>query len=212
MIKVLIADDHAIVRAGLRALIHSDPAMDLAGEATGGFEAIELVESIRPDVLVLDLSMPDLDGISVTRQIKPRFPDLRILILTIHEDEGLLRAALKAGAGGYILKHAAEAELISAINTLLGGGLYVDPAMLPKLFSDEPPSQPAPLRPVEELTPRETDVLRLIVQGYTNRQMGEKLHISFRTVETHRANLSDKLGLKSRVELVRYAREHGLIE
>jgi DNA-binding NarL/FixJ family response regulator len=212
MIKVLIADDHAIVRAGLRTLIHSEPTMELAGEATGGFHAIELVEKLQPDVLLLDLSMPDLDGISVTRQLKLRFPGLRILILTIHEDQGLLRAALKAGAGGYILKHAAEAELISAINTLLRGDLYVDPAMVRKLVSDEAPPTPAPLQPSEELTPRETDVLRLIVQGYTNRQMGEKLHISFRTVETHRANLSEKLGLKSRVELVRYAREHGLIE
>jgi len=212
MIKVLIADDHAIVRTGLRALIHSESTMELVGEATGGYEAIDMVEKAQPDILVLDLSMPDLDGISVTRKIKPQFPELRILFLTIHEDEALLRAALKAGAGGYILKHAAEAELISAIHTILRGDLYVDPAMVRKLVSDEAGPVTTSSKPIAALTPRETEVLKLIVQGYTNRQIGDELSISVRTVESHRANLSEKLGLHNRVDLVRYAREHGLIE
>lgn len=212
MIRVVIADDHAIVRTGLRALIKSEPAMELIGEAAGGYEAIELVEKTMPDVLVLDLSMPDLDGIAVTKKIKARFPDLHILILTLHEDEALLKAALKAGARGYILKRAAETELIAAINIILRGDLYVDPSMIRTLLSDD--ITPAAVQPksTEALTPRETEVLRLIVQGYTNRQMGEELNISIRTVEGHRANLSEKLGLHSRVELVRYARDHGLIE
>jgi two-component system response regulator NreC len=213
MIKVLIADDHAIVRtAGLRALIQSESTMELVGEATGGYEAIELVDKTRPDALVLDLSMPDLDGIAVTKKIKPQFPDLRILILTLHEDEALLRAALKAGAAGYILKRAAEAELISAIHVILRGDLYVDPSMIRTLLSDEAVPAVILSKSTEALTPRETEVLKLIVQGYTNRQIGEELSISVRTAESHRANLSDKLGLHSRVELVRYAREHGLIE
>jgi two-component system, NarL family, response regulator NreC len=212
MIRVLIADDHAIVRTGLRALIHSESTMELVGEATGGYEALELVGDAQPDVLVLDLSMPDLDGISVTRKIKPQFPSLHILILTIHEDQALLRESLKAGAGGYILKHAAEAELISAIHTILRGDLYVDPSMLRLLLKDEVPPVAATSKPAEALTPREIEVLRLIVQGYTNRQIGEELNISVRTAESHRANLCGKLGLQSRVELVRYAREHGLIE
>jgi two-component system, NarL family, response regulator NreC len=212
MTKVLIADDHAIVRAGLRALLGEEKAMELVGEASGGYEAIELVESTRPDVLVLDLSMPDLDGISVTRKIKPDFPNLRILILTLHEDEALLKEAIKAGAAGYILKKAAESELISAIQTILRGELYVDPSMVLGLVMDSRQS-PHPLSASTEfLTPREIEVLKLIVDGYTNRQIGEKLTISFRTVDGHRANISDKLGLHSRVELVRYAREHGLIE
>ena len=174
---------------------------------------IELVEKTVPQVLVLDLSMPDLDGIEVTKQIKPMFPALRILILTLHEDEALLRAALKAGASGYILKGAAEAELIFAIRTIMRGELYVDPSMVRRLLSDEPsPAVRLVVNPPESLTPRETEVLKLIVQGYTNRQIAEELNISIRTAETHRANLSDKLGLHSRVELVRYAREHGLIE
>jgi two-component system response regulator NreC len=212
MIKVLIADDHAIVRTGLRALINSEPTMELIGEATGGYEAIDLVGKNQPDILILDLSMPDLDGIEVTKKIKNLFPDIRILILTIHEDEALLRAALKAGAGGYILKHAAEAELISAIHTILRGDLYVDPSLVRRLLTDETPPAAAQPKSTEALTPRETEVLKLIVQGYTNRQIGEELNISVRTAESHRANLSEKLGLHSRVELVRYARENGLIE
>ncbi len=212
MIKVLIVDDHAIVRAGLRALIHSESTMELAGEASGGYEAIDLVEKIQPDVLVLDLSMPDLDGIAVTRQIKPRFPNVHILILTIHEDQALLREAIKAGASGYILKHAAESELIAAIQRIVHGDLYVDPAMV-RLLLQEPAAPPAaPPQSTETLTPREIEVLKLIVQGYTNRQIGEELNISFRTAESHRASLSEKLGMHSRVELVRYAREHGLIK
>ena len=212
MLTVLIADDHAIVRTGLRAVINAEPGLELVGVAAGGYEAIDLAEKLKPDVLVLDLSMPDLDGIAVIKEIRPKFPDLRILILTIHEDEALLKAALKAGAGGYILKHAAEAELISAIRTILRGELYVDPSMVRKLLSDEviPPTPPS--TSTEGLTPRETEVLKLIVQGYTNRQIGEELNISIRTAESHRASLAGKLGLRSRVDLVRYARKHGLIE
>lgn len=212
MTTILIADDHAIVRRGLRALLNAEPDMELVGEATGGYEAVELAARFRPDILVLDISMPDLDGIRVTRTIKPQYPSLRILILTVHEDEALLREAIRAGASGYILKRAAEAELISAIRTIMRGELYVDPPMVRILLGDE--ARPAaPLaEAVEPLTNREQETLRLIAQGYTNRQIGELLSISVRTVEGHRANLSEKLGLHSRVELVRYAREHGLIE
>lgn len=212
MIKVLIADDHAIVRTGLRALLNSEPSMKLVGEATGGYEAIELAGKSNADILVLDISMPDLDGISVTKKIKSQFPDLRILILTVHEDEALLREAIRVGAAGYILKRAAETELISAIRAIIGGDLYVDPSMVRVLLSDE--IEPIATSPesAEPLTHREKEILKLIVQGYTNRQTGEELNISTRTVEGHRANLVAKLGLHSRVELVRYAREQGLID
>ena len=212
MTKVLIADDHAIVRAGLRALIGAEVGLELVGEAAGGYEAIELVGKVRPDVLVLDLSMPDLDGISVTRNIHPRFPGLRILVLTLHEDEALLKEALKAGADGYILKRAAEAELISAIQVVLRGDLYVDPSMVRALLGKPSQSPSKQSTSLETLTAREKEILKLIVEGYTNRQIGEHLNISIRTVEGHRSNISDKLALHSRVELVRYAREHGLIE
>lgn len=210
--RVLIADDHAIVRAGLRAVLASEPSLHLVGEATGGYEAIEMVSDRQPNILVLDVSMPDLDGIAVTKKLKPSYPDLKILILTIHEDAALLREAIRSGAAGYILKHAAESELISAIQIVMRGDMYVDPSMLRSLFEEKPSPAAVGQESGEPLTPRETEVLKLIVQGYTNRQVGKELHISVRTVDGHRANLSRKLGLRSRVELVRYARDHGLLE
>lgn len=212
MIKVLIADDHTIVRTGLRALLQAEPSLTLVGEATGGLEALQLVDELTPHVLVLDISMPDLDGISVTRQLRSRYPDLKILILTLHEDKALLREAIKSGASGYILKRAAEAELISAIQIVMRGDMYVEPSMLRDLIEDYPRPMKEEHESLEPLTRREIDVLKLIVQGYTNRQVGHELGISVRTVEGHRANLSDKLRLRSRVELVRYAREKGLLE
>ncbi len=212
MTKVLIADDHAIVRAGLRSVLASEPSLDLVGEATGGYEAIEMVSDRRPNILVLDVSMPDLDGIAVTKRLKPLYPDLKILILTIHEDAAFLREAIRSGAAGYILKHAAESELISAIQVVMRGDIYVDPSMLRSLIEEKPSPTSIGQESGEPLTPRETEVLRLIVQGYTNRQIGKELHISVRTVDGHRANLSRKLGLRNRVELVRYARDHGLLE
>jgi two-component system response regulator NreC len=211
MIKVLIADDHAIVRAGLRTLIESDPALELVGEAAGGYEAIELIDKSKPDILVLDISMPDMDGIAVTKMLKSMSKDVRILILTIHEDKALLREAIKSGASGYILKNAAEKELISAIKIVMRGDMYIEPSMVIALVDNLRKSDKAVKDSVEALTSRETEVLKLIVLGYTNRQVGEELNISVRTVEGHRSNLSDKLGLKSRVELVRYARNSGLI-
>ena len=183
----------------------------MVGEATGGIEAIDMVEKLQPQVLVLDISMLDIDGIAVTRRVKELYPETNILILTVHEDEALLREAIKAGASGYIIKHAAEEELILAIRSVLRGDMYIHSTMIRALFQE--PSQP-PLShagQVEELTPREIDVLKLIVQGYTNRQVADELGISTRTVEGHRANLTEKLGIRSRVDLLRYARERGLM-
>lgn len=209
--RVLIADDHAIVRAGLRALVKGDAGLELVGEASGGREALQLTETLRPDILVLDLSMPDLDGIQVTRQIRSSQPDARVLILTVHEDETLAREALRAGAAGYIIKQAAEAELISAIHTVQIGDVYVPPKMLRALLTEpKSASTPGP-RPEELLTPRELDVLNLIVRGYTNRQVADELKLSVRTVEGYRANLTEKLELHNRADLVRYARQHGLL-
>jgi two-component system, NarL family, response regulator NreC len=212
MTRILIADDHFIVRAGLRALLKSEPAFELVGEANGGHEALDLVQRTRPDVLILDLSMPDLDGIAITRKLKPEFPALRILILTLHEDQALLKGAIKAGASGYILKRAVEVELIAAIHAVLRGDLYLDPALTRGLLDEPAPPARPPSASIKSLTPRETEVLQLLAEGYTNRQIGERLSLSVRTVEGHRSNLSDKLGLRSRVEFVRYAREHGLIQ
>jgi two-component system response regulator NreC len=214
-IRILIADDHAVVRAGLRTLITAEPGMELVGEADGGEEALRLARDLDPDVAVLDLSMPDLDGLEVTRRIKRGQSEVRVLILTVHEDEALLREAIRAGASGYIIKHAAEAELVAAIHTVELGEIYVHPKMIRALLAEpnevEPPAV-ASNAPRDILTPRETDVLCRLAQGYTNRQIAEELSLSVRTVEGHRANLTEKLGLHSRVELVRYAREHGLLD
>jgi two-component system response regulator NreC len=211
MIRVVIADDHAIVRTGLRALINGEENLTLVGEAAGGVEALDLVSRLSPDILVLDISMPDLDGISVMRRLKAGASTTRILILTVHEDEGLLREAIRSGASGYILKLAAEAELITAIQAIMQGKLYVDPVLMRSMLL-EPQVNPRPAPPDPPLTPREVDILKRIVQGYTNKQISEELVISVRTVEGHRANLMEKLGLRSRVELVRYAKHHQLMD
>jgi two-component system response regulator NreC len=210
-IRILIADDHGVLRAGLRALLNAEVDFSVVGEAADGREALQLVREHRPDVLLLDVSMPGRSGIEVTQQVKQEFPDTRVLILTVHEDESLLQEAIRAGAAGYIIKRAVEAELINAVHAIWRGDLYIHPAMTRALLkSVQIPSPPAE-EPVEPLTPRERDVLRHIAQGYTNRQIADALQISVRTVESHRANLTGKLGLKSRVELVRYARQAGML-
>ena len=211
-INILVADDHAVVRAGLRAVIQSDPTLNIIAEATGGLEALSLIEKTQPDVIVLDLSMPDMDGIMVTKELHAKYPNIRILILTVHEDEAMLREVMRSGASGYILKHAAEKDLIEAIKIIVKGDIYVDQKMLPSLIGRESKERTGPEILVEPLSPREIDVLKLIVEGYTNRQIGDELGISVRTVEGHRANIYGKLGLRNRVELVRYAKEYRLME
>lgn len=210
-IKVLIADDHAIVRAGLRAIITSENDLELVGEATGGVDALEQVKTLSPDILVLDISMSDLDGIEVIQNLRKNHIDCKILVLTVHEDEALLREVLKLGASGYIIKHAAETELISAINAVIRGELYIHPKMIRSLIEPEKKSTRKIQPNHEPLTAREQEVLILIVQGYTNKQVAEELNISIRTVEGHRANLTDKLGIRNRVDLLRYAKENNII-
>ncbi len=209
-IRILIADDHGLLRAGLRALLKDEPDLEVVGEAVDSEDTIQKAMALRPHIVLLDISMPGRGGIEVTRILKKTLPEIRILILTVHEDEGLLREAIRLGASGYIIKRAVESELVHAIRAVWRGDLYIHPAMTRALLKDLSPPPMEPLQ-VEPLTPRELEVLRRIALGYTNRQIAEELGISVRTVETHRANLMDKLGLSSRVELVRYAREHGLI-
>ncbi|MBN1220112.1 MAG: response regulator transcription factor [Anaerolineae bacterium] len=213
-IQILIADDHGVLRAGLRALLTAESDLKVVGEAADGEEALRLADELAPDVVLMDLSMPGPGGIETTRQLKEMLPNVRVLILTVHEDEGLLQEAIQAGAMGYIVKRAVESELIDAIRAVSRGDLYVHPAMTRALFREmvSPSVSGRSTVDVEKPTPREIDVLRFIAQGYTNRQTAEALHISVRTVESHRANLMGKLGLKTRVELVRYARESGYIE
>jgi len=208
--RILIADDHGLVRAGLRALLSAEDAFVVLGGARDSAEALDLSVQLQPDVVLMDISMPGIGGIETTRKLKESVPSVHVLMLTIHEDKGLLREAIQAGADGYILKRAVESELITAIQAVMRGELYVHPAMTRVLLADSPSSKPSASGLVEPLTNRETEVLKLIVQGYTNRQIADRLYLSVRTVESHRANIMDKLGARSRVELVRYATENKL--
>jgi two-component system response regulator NreC len=208
--RVLIADDHAVVRSGLRVLLGADPDLEVVGEAGTGEEALRLAEELRPDLVLLDISMPGENGIETVRRLKAKLPALVVLFLTMHEEENMLLEALRAGGDGYVVKRADETEILQAIRTVRHGDVYVHPAMTRALLGH---TETAAHRqePVEPLTHREIDVLRLLVRGNTNRQIAELLVLSIRTVESHRANLMGKLGLSSRVELVTYAEEHGLL-
>ena len=210
--RILIVDDHGVLRAGLRSLLNAEPDLQVVGEAADGQTGLRLATELNPDLVLMDITMPGMSGIQVTRQLKETLPGTRVLILTLHEDESLLREAIRSGASGYILKQAVEAELISAIRAVGRGDLYIHPAMTRALLKDVSPLLVPEENPTEPLSPREHEVLRLVAQGHTNRQVAEMLHLSVRTVESHRANLMDKLGLSSPAQLVRYAIEHGLLE
>jgi two-component system response regulator NreC len=214
-IRILIVDDHSVMRAGLRTILKGEPDLEVVGEAGDGREALRLAAELHPDVVLMDVSMPAPagGGIETTRRLRDSLPKTRVLILTVHEDESLLREALRAGAVGYIVKRAAEAELVSAVQAVWRGDMYIHPTMTRALVKDV--IDPPPMRkqkPAEFLTPREIDVLRLLAKGHTNRQIADTLNVSVRTVEGHRANLMSKLELHSRVELTSYAEEHGLLD
>jgi two-component system response regulator NreC len=210
-IRILLADDHGVLRAGLRALLNSEKDLTVVDEATDGDSALRLAAKLRPDVLLLDFSMPGPGGIEVTRRLREALPETKVLILTVHEDDNLLREALQAGAAGYIIKRAVESELTNAIRAVARGEVYVHPAMTRALLTPATPPTPTKKREPESLSPRELEVLRLIVKGYTNSQIATEFGLSVRTVESHRANLMGKLGLQNRVELVRWAMERKLL-
>jgi two-component system response regulator NreC len=212
-IRILLADDHGVLRAGLKALLDSDEEFHVAAEAWDGDQVLRLAAKLQPDIVLLDLNMPGPGNIEVTRRIVEAAPNSRVLILTAHEENGTVREVIKAGASGYIIKRAVESELLNAIRAVHRGEVYVHPFMMRALL-DPPAQKPAPEKKQSEtpLTPREVEVLRLIARGYTNRQIGENLKLSVRTVESHRANLMGKLDLQTRVQLVRYATEHKLLE
>jgi two-component system response regulator NreC len=209
--RLLIVDDHGVLRAGLRALLNNEPDLEVVGEAASGEEALHLAGELRPDVVLMDINMPGVDGIVSTQRLMELLPDLRVLILTFHEDGCLLEGAISAGAAGYILKRAVESELINAIRAVSRGELYVHSAMTRALMANTASAPPTKQVAIDALTPRETEVLGFLSQGYTNRQIADLLTLSVRTVESHRANLMDKLDLHSRVELVRYATENKLL-
>lgn len=207
--RILIVDDHGVLRAGLAALLDSEADFEVVGEAEDGSQAVSQAAQLQPDVVLMDINLPDFNGIEATRRILEIVPAARILILTVHDDKSLLQEAVREGAAGYILKQAVKTELIHALHTIQKGDLYVDPALTRMLLSEDDDS-PGSTKVETPLSPREIEVLQLIVQGYTNSQAGEILGISVRTVEFHRSNIMGKLQLSSRVELVRYAEQHNL--
>jgi two-component system response regulator NreC len=210
--RILIADDHGVLRAGLHALLNDERDLEVVGQAADSDEALRLARELEPDIVLMDIDMPGCGGIEATRQLMELRPNPCVLILTVHEDKSLLQAAIRAGAAGYIVKRAVESELIDAIRAVARGDLYVHPAMTRALLehTEHIPTSEPKVRDV--LTPREVEVLRLIAMGHTNRRIADLLCIGVRTVESHRANLMGKLGLCSRVELVRYAARQGLLE
>jgi two-component system response regulator NreC len=211
-VRIVIADDHGVLRAGLKALLRAEPEYEVVGEASSGEEALRVATEHRPDIVLLDVSMPGLGGLEAAKMIKARLPRTHVLILTVHEDGALLREAIRAGASGYIVKRAVESELINAIEAAQRGELYVHPAMTRALLQDRSPDKAARRGDPTSLTKREASVVNLLAQGYTNRQIAEELGLSVRTAEAHRASIMGKLGLKSRVELVRWAARQRLIE
>jgi len=212
-IRILIADDHGVLRAGLRALLEQTDGFLVIGEAPDGPETLRLAQELLPDVILLDISMPGPGGIQVIQQLRAQVPQARLLVLTVHEDEYLLRQTLQAGATGYVPKRAVGDDLIAAIHVVHRGESYVHASLTSKLIrSLRPPLMHTASPPMGSLTRRETEVLRLIALGHTNRHIAELLVLSRRTIENHRASLMAKLNLDNRSDLVRYARDNGLLD
>lgn len=212
-IRILLADDHAILRDGIRALFQDEPDMLVVGEAEDGHTALRLITELKPDVVVLDIGMPLLNGLDATRQIKRDHPRTRVLILTMHENEEYVRQVLASGAMGYILKDAAARELIDAIRAVYRGEAVLSPAITRLVIEDYLRWGDLQTNHHEnDLSPREREILQLIAEGYTNKQIAEILFISIKTVQTHRTNLMSKLDLHDRGELIKYAIQKKIIE
>jgi DNA-binding NarL/FixJ family response regulator len=209
MIRIVLADDHAVLRAGLRLLIDAQPDMSCVGEAGDGLETLARVEALQPDLVLLDLSMPHLGGLVALPEIRRRAPRARVLVLTMHADEEYLRQALQAGAAGYVPKQAADQELLSAIRAVLRGGVYIHPTMARALLGSMLDELSPALAPSATLSEREMEVIVQVARGRTNREVAERLSLSIKTVETYRARAMEKLGLSSRAALVRYAQAQG---
>lgn len=216
-IRLLVADDHAVLRAGLRALLGAEADMVVVGEAANGEEAVARARALVPDVILMDLSLPGMDGFEATRRVKEALPGVRVLILTMYEDDGYLAKALEAGAAGYVPKKAVDIELLSAIRAVHRGDAYLHPSLAQGVVDGFLSKRRLTLSPLPEeerqgdpLSRREREVLRLIAIGYTNQEIADTLLVSVKTVETHKARLMSKLNLRRRSELVRYALEEGL--
>jgi two-component system response regulator NreC len=212
-IRVLIADDHSVLRAGLRMLLGAQSDITVVGEASDGVEVSRKARELRPDVVLLDLSMPGPRSGDVIRGVLRACPKARILVLTMHDDAAYLRSALSAGATGYLIKKAADSELMSAIRAVHAGRTFVDLTQTPGLAQPRLPGMAAgQWQPPKNLSRREREVLRLLAQGNSNQQIADAMRVSVKTVETYRTRLSEKLGLKGRAQLYRFAAESGILD
>lgn len=206
-IRVLIVDDHAVLRAGLRTLLNLQSDFEVVGEAAEGPEALEKVQRLQPDVVLMDITLPGMEGLEATKRLKKTHPNVKVLILTMHEDRRYLYSALKAGASGYVVKRAADTELIDAIRAAHRGDVFLHPSMARIVAEDYREQATAE----KGLSDQEREVLRLIAEGRTYKEMAKLLAVSVKTIESYRERIKEKLGLTTRAEMVRYALERGLL-
>ena len=209
---VVLADDHPVVRAGLRALLEAEEDLQVLGVADHGLETVRLVERLKPHVLVVDLVMPQMNGLEVARRIAAEGLPTRVVVLTMHANDAYVEEALRSGALGFVLKEASDTELVEAVRTVAAGRRYMSPSLVSRALNHwaERAGRSAPA-PHEALSAREREVLQLVVEGHSAAEIGERLHLSGRTVETHRGSLMRKLGLRTRTDLIRYAFRHGIL-
>ncbi len=212
MTSIVLADDHHVVRQGLRALLEGQPDFQLVGEAGDGLEAVQLTERLKPDVLIIDLMMPSLNGLEATRQVSQRSPQTRVVILSMHANEAYVLEALRNGAAGYVLKDSSAADLVHAVREVVAGRRYLSAPLSERAIAAYiQKASDVTTDPYEMLTNREREVLHLAAEGYTNAEIADQLSISPRTAETHRANLMHKLGLHTHTDLIRYALRRGIL-
>lgn len=210
-IRVVLADDHPVVLAGIRALLNADPEVELVGEATDGGEALPMIRAVAPDVAVVDVSMPGLNGLELTERVTGECPGTRVLVLTVHEDAAYVQPLMRAGARGYLLKRSAADDLLRAVRAVASGGVFLDPSIAGHALAETSGSdgRPGTVEGREPLSPREAETLRLIAQGFSNKEIARRIDVSVKSVETYKARAAEKLGLRTRAEIIRYGAAHG---
>lgn len=210
-IRVVLADDHPVVLAGIRALLNADPEVELVGEATDGGEALPMIRAVAPDVAVVDVSMPGLNGLELTERVTGECPGTWVLVLTVHEDAAYVQPLMRAGARGYLLKRSAADDLLRAVRAVASGGVYLDPSIAGHALAETSGSDGRPVTGEgrEPLSPREAETLRLIAQGFSNKEIARRIDVSVKSVETYKARAAEKLGLRTRAEIIRYGAAHG---
>ncbi|MHB1555902.1 MAG: response regulator transcription factor [Isosphaeraceae bacterium] len=213
-LRILLADDHAVVREGLKSLLSTQPDMEVVAEAADGPETLAKAQALRPDVLVVDVSMPEMTGTQVAVVLKAQRPELKVLALTVHHDKSYIRSLLEAGASGYLLKRAAAHELVHAIRTVAAGGTYIDPTLAGKMVGSfvRTGRRAEPDRPEPALSDREEEVLRLIARGLSNKEIAARLQVGIKSVESYKARAIQKLGFSGRADIITYALQKGWLQ